>query len=233
MIWTMLLWLWVSFISTMDDVKVYHVKKVASDFEISGKGEQEIWNQAALLTDFRLPWDKTLAQPTSFRALWTDNFYYFFYDVIDLDIVAPGEARNQLNVLPSDRIEIFFKANGQMSPYYCLEMDPKGRVLDYLARYYRDTDFDWEWPENELEVKASIKKDGYMVEGKISLNSLRDLQLLADDHSMDVGLFRGDFYHLNASKTDVRWISWVSPESEKPDFHIPSAFGKLVLEQNQ
>ena len=212
-----------------DDLKVYQVKKVSTEFNINGKGDHEIWNHAGLLTDFQLPWDDVIAQPTTFRALWSDQYYYFFYEVADLDIVAPGEGRNQKNVLPSDRIEIFFKSNGQMNPYYCLEMDPKGRILDYISRFYRDSDFSWSWPKGHLDVQATIKKDGYLVEGKISLSSLRDLGILADDQTMDAGLFRGDYYHKNKYKTAVRWISWVIPKAEEPDFHIPSAFGKLEL----
>jgi hypothetical protein len=29
----------------------------------------------------------------------------------------------------------------------------------------------------------------------------------------------------------MSWISWLKPTSETPDFHIPSAFGTLVLSE--
>ena len=229
MTWTLVFGLFLSFYQGIEELKVYQVKKIDSPLEITGKGDNPVWDQAALLTDFQQPWNKELAQPTSFRALWDEDYYYFFYDAIDLDIVAPGETRDKRNVLPSDRIEIFFKVNGQMNPYYCLEMDPKGRVLDYEAQYYREVDLTWSWPDGELEVKSKIKNDGYTVEGKISLNSLRDLGILDESMQMEVGLFRGDFYRVGANQTDVRWVSWVIPEADTPDFHIPSAFGKLML----
>ncbi len=210
-------------------MKVYEVEKCDQPFEITGAGKNPVWEQAAILTDFQLPWNDEVAQPTTFRALWTDTHYYFFYDVIDLDIVTPGDGDDKRNVLPSDRIEIFFKSNGDMYPYYCLEMDPKGRVLDYIAEYYRETDFGWFWPDGELEVKAKIYSGGYRVEGRISLSSLRELGILDDNMQMETGLFRGDYYRVGAGKTAVRWISWIHPDSEKPDFHIPSAFGMLML----
>ena len=209
--------------------KVYEVQHVTADFEITGRGDHATWDKSGLLTDFTLPWNQELAQPTSFRALWSDQYYYFLYHVVDLDIVAPSEARDEVNVLPSDRIEIFFKVNDAMDPYYCLEMDSKGRVLDYEGRFYRNSNFEWDWPAEEIDVKAQLTPDGYSVEGKISLKSLRELGIINPDESLSAGLFRGDYFHVNAGKTSVRWISWVIPDSSKPDFHIPSAFGKLAL----
>ncbi len=230
MIWIMLLTIWILNDPSTQETKVYEVKKIDEEFEIDGKGTSDVWSQAALLTDFQLPWNSEIAQPTFFRALWSETYYYFFYDVIDVDIVSSGKTRDKRNVTTSDRIEIFFQtAAGSMDPYYCLEMDPRGRILGYRAKTYRQFDLDWDWPEGEIEVKANIKSDGYQVEGRISLASLRSLEILNSTGTMDVGLFRGDYYHASSTDMSVRWISWVSPDSPRPDFHIPTAFGKLLL----
>ncbi|MBK8501393.1 MAG: carbohydrate-binding family 9-like protein [Saprospiraceae bacterium] len=210
-----------------DNLKRYEIKRAKQEVNITGKGSDPIWDQAAILTDFQLPWNDEIPQPTSFRALWTDSSLYLLYQVIDLDVVAPGPPKDKRGVLPSDRVEIFFKAHGEMNPYYCLELDPRARVLDYEATYYRNTNFEWMWPAGQLEVLATSTPDGYIVEARISLQSLIDLGILNDDRSIDAGLFRGDFFSINKNTTDVKWISWVHPDSEKPDFHIPSAFGKL------
>lgn len=191
--------------------------------------QPERWLNAPVLADFVYPWEDTEAPYTSFQAVYDEYNFYFKFLVQDEDIYAPGDIQDKRGVLPSDRVEIFFKSNHSMDPYYCLEMDPRGRVLDYLARFYRITDFDWEWPEPHLKVKASIQDKGYTVEGQISLQSLRDFSILSADGSMEAGLFRGDAYHVDAQTTDIKWISWIRPTSEKPDFHLPSAFGKLQL----
>lgn len=215
------------------DQKVYQVKKVDHEIGINGQGTDPAWDKAAILTDFQLPWDEEIPQPTSFRALWSDSALYLLYEVIDHDIVAPGPPKDKRGVLPSDRVEIFFKVGGEMSPYYCLELDPRSRILDYQARYYRETDFDWFWPSGHLQVLSSSREDGYVVEVRISMQSIKDLMLINDDQSLDVGLFRGDFQTIGHQRTEVKWISWVKPDSEKPDFHIPSAFGKLILTPEQ
>lgn len=205
-----------------DKGMVYKVHKI-SLFESSA------WSKANRLTDFVFPWEQAEAPATQFQALYDDTHFYFRFEAEDHDIYAPGDPHDKRGVLPSDRVEIFFKAKGQMDPYYCLEMDPRGRVLDYIAKYYRHTDFEWEWPEEHLTVKAYIQAESYIVEGKISLQSLRDMDILDDERQMDAGLFRGDAYHVNENTTDIKWISWIRPESAHPDFHIPSAFGKLIL----
>ena len=228
MIWILLIWLGIVGDPALEDTKVYEVKRIDADFEIDGQGSNEIWNKAGLLSDFQLPWADAVAQPTFFRALWSEEYYYFYYDVVDLDIVTPSNKAVRKDI-PLDRIEIFFKSNGEMDPYYCLEMGPAGRVLDYVAKTYRDFDFDWTWPDQQLEVKSRQMSDRYHVEGRISLTSLRTLGILNATGEMDAGLFRGDFFRTSDSKSQVRWISWVHPESEEPDFHIPSAFGKLIL----
>ena len=217
------------FFQNNGELKTYEVKKAAQEIKINGQGTDPVWAQAAILTDFQLPWNEELPQPMSFRALWTDTALYLLYEVIDHDIVAPGPPKDKRGVLPSDRVEIFFKVKGEMNPYYCLELDPRARVLDYEAHYYRNTDFEWYWPENQLQVLSSTRDDGYVVEVRISLQSLRELGIINADQSLDVGLFRGDFQTNSNGRTEIQWISWVKPDSEKPDFHIPSAFGKLML----
>ena len=212
-----------------EQVKTYEVVKSKQEIVIDGKGSDATWAQAGLLTDFKLPWHEEIAQPTSFRAMWTDSALYLLYQVIDRDIVAPGPPNDERGVLPSDRVEIFFKVNGSMDPYYCLELDPRSRVLDYQSQYYRNADFEWSWPDGGLTVMANTNSEGYTVEAKITLASLRALKIINEDNSLDAGLFRGDYMLTQNNKSIVKWISWVDPGSEKPDFHIPSAFGKLTL----
>lgn len=209
-------------------VPEYKVKRVKEDFEITGNGLHEAWEHATLLTDFRLPWQEALAQPTTFRALWSDSSIYILFEALDADLVNLGSQDDVNGVKTSDRVELFFNVASQMNPYYCIEVDGRARIYDYRAQYHRKMFPDWEWPQGHLEVKASTNRLGYMVELKISIQSLKDLRILNDDNSMDVGLFRGDFYYAGTRRR-VRWSSWVPPNATRPDFHIPSSFGRLLL----
>jgi hypothetical protein len=161
--------------------------------------------------------------------LWDDTNLYFLYRASDTEIIAKKEGLGEKDAANSDRVEIFFKKDDRMDPYHALEMDALGRVLDTKGVFYRKIDYDWNWPEGHLQLKATTDEDGYWVEGAISFASLRQLGLYADDQLLRAGLYRGEYRQTPEGATEVRWISWVIPDSEKPDFHIPSSFGELLL----
>ena len=213
-----------------EPLKVYEARKLSDSLIIDGLDQDEVWSEAVVLTDFKLYWSDDIAQPTSFRAFWTNDQFYFLYNVIDDNIVPPTVTEDR-GTIPTDRIEVFLQSNGTMNPYYCLEMGAEANTLAYVARHYRDFDYDWIWPENSFEVKASKTEDGYIVEGRISMESLRNLGVLQNENMMRVGLFRGDYFREPGKKSGVRWISWVDPQTKNPDFHVPSAFGQITLVQ--
>jgi hypothetical protein len=187
------------------------------------------WDAAQVLTDFSYPWHEDAPASMTFQALWKDDLFCFRFDVLCDPPLISRINDHKMEVVDSDRVEIFFRSNEQMDPYYCLEMDAAGRVLDYQARHYRQFDYPWKWPgNNQLQVKSKITPTGYYVEGSVSLSSLRTLNLL-QNNKMQVGLFRGECIKTPSGEQTFKWISWIKPDSPIPDFHIPSAFGEIEL----
>ena len=208
---------------------VYLVKKITKAIQITGNGEDPAWQRANLLSNFTYPWREETPPATTFKALYTDSHLYFLYRATDPDIITKEKGLGEKDVVNSDRVEIFFKADDQMDPYYSLEMDALGRVLDTEGRHYRKVDFDWTWPEGHLEVKTSIDSDGYWLEGSVTFASLRQLGMYKDDHILKAGLYRGEYVTEANGEIETKWISWIIPDSATPDFHIPSSFGILEL----
>ena len=213
-------------------MNTYSVKKIASNLLTpNAKVMNPIWEQANITSDFSFPWEEKTPPKTSFRALYDDVYFYFRFDVEDDNVLTHVKDDHKMEVVDSDRVEIFFRQDEKLNPYYCLEMDARGRVLDYVTRYYRDFDYEWQWPGSDnLNIKASQSKEGYIVEGAISLSSLKDLGLLKAN-VLEAGLYRGYCMRLPNPEAELRWISWINPAVKEPDFHIPSSFGKLELEQ--
>lgn len=210
--------------------KTYAVKKIqGEELVITGKGDSLMWKKATELTDFIYPWQTEKAPLTSFKALHSKDWLYCLYKVHDDNINIYVDKNVKSEVGASDRVEIFFKIDDRMSPYYGLEMDPHGRVMDYKAEFYRKYDNNWSWPADELIIKTEVRKDGYTVEIAISKKSLTELGLLKNK-TLLAGLYRGNCIALKGAEANLKWISWVKPDSETPDFHIPSSFGKLTLE---
>lgn len=212
-------------------MQTYIVKRIVSNqLTVEGNRMNPIWEQANVNTDFSFPWEKQSPPKTSFRALFDDDYFYFRFDVEDDNILTYVKDDHKMEVVNSDRVEIFFRSDQNLDPYYCLEMDARGRILDYQTRYYRQFDYGWQWPGTEdLIVKAFEKEKTYVVEGAISLSSLEELGLLKNN-VLEAGLYRGYCLNLPEPQAQFKWISWVKPNSETPDFHIPSSFGILRLE---
>jgi len=216
---------------TLIDTKSYHVKTIqGKELIVSGKGDSPLWKQANELSDFTYPWENEQPPHTLFRALHNKDWLYCLYDVKDDNINVYVNTNDKSEVVHSDRVEIFFRKDDRMSPYYGLELDPLARVLDYEAEYHRKFKSEWSWPAGQLMVKSNRRKDGYTVEIAISKRSLNQLGILKGK-TIEAGLFRGNCLEISLKgESKIKWISWVKPASETPDFHIPSAFGVLMLE---
>lgn len=208
----------------------YLVKKTeAKGVLLTGRGDDPAWGEANSLTNFSYPWREEEAPETEFRALWNDDYLFFRYNAIDPDIITQMDTSLsvEMRAVNSDRVEIFFKADDEMNPYYSLEMDALGRMFDSEGRYHRKIDADWNWPEGGIQIYASLYKGGYILEGAISITSLEMLGMKKGDE-LNAGLYRGE-YVKEGEEIKVKWISWIMPDSETPDFHIPSSFGTLKL----
>ncbi len=213
--------------------KEYVVKKIISEpLTIDGQGSEEEWNQAENLTDFTYHWRDEIVPKTSFKALWDDQNLYFLYQVEDEEIILKNDSTvdEEHEAVGSDRVEIFFKSVHTSKPYYTLEMDALGRTLDAEGEFSIKNDHNWDWPKEDIVVKTSVYDRGYVVEGSISLSSIITLVGMKDNQ-LHAGLYRGEYVQSGSEKPQVKWISWVKPDSDTPNFHTSSSFGILRLEQ--
>jgi hypothetical protein len=217
----------------------------AGQIRVDGRGDEPAWAHAAVERRFIFPWKQTPAPATEFRALWDDENLYFSFRVQDADIVVLERWRDEQDGVFEDRVELYFSRDAKMRDYFCAEVDSRGRVLDYRARFYRRFDMAWQFPG--LETKASTRADGYEVEGRIPLRSLTALGLPAARPGVKirVGLYRAEFSHDRSGRAIApsgihtlgrqppgappleEWISWVNPKTAEPDFHVPASLGWL------
>jgi len=215
-------------VSTMlSQSKNYKVKKITDEIVITGLGSDELWEQANLLTDFTYPWRDEEAPVTEFRSLWSDTYFYFLFKVKDKRIITSQRGLGEDDVVKSDRVEIFFKPDNKKNPYYSLEMDALGRLLDSEGVFGKYINIGWNWPQDQIGIKASHQSGSYIVEGSISLISLKKLGLYKGSGVINAGLYRGEYFIKPNKEIGVKWISWVIPDSK--NFHIPSSFGVLEL----
>ena len=208
--------------------KEYQIKHTEQIKSLNDAKNVAVWEQAEILTDFSYPWEKETPPKTDFRALWSDDALYFRFIADDKDIQLGNAPDKDQSVLDSDRVELFFATSPELKPYYTAEMDPKGRTFDAKANFYREVDPSWNW--ETLQTVGEITPKGYVLTGKIDLDEFTRLNLWqdADKKTLMCAILRGEF-SAGEPKQVRKWISWIHPDSVKPDFHIPSAFGSCKL----
>lgn len=184
---------------------------------------------ASCLSDFSFPWQESPSPATEFRAVWNEESFAFSFKAADDDLVLPEHSDSGQGALGSDRVELFFASSPDlMTPYYGAEMDPSGRVYDYAATFYREIDPSWSF--SSLCFEGKIGACGYELQGTLAMSELRGLNLVQDDVII-AGVYRAEFSQ-GEEGTIQDWISWIDPGTEKPDFHVPSSFGRFVLEKS-
>ncbi|OUD34935.1 sugar-binding protein [Flavobacterium sp. FPG59] len=212
----------------MKEYQVHLIKE--KQLIISGNGDDLEWDNAPFLTDFCSPWSTEKGKEVIFKALWDRENLFFNFTVLDTEIHLEKKDDSIESIGNSDRVELFFRTDATMNPYYCLEIDTQSRVMDFIAYPDKNFDFNWNWPKNDLIVKSSVKANSFIVEGSISIESLKSLRLIKNNR-IETGIFRAK-YIKNQNKSFIpNWITWVNPNTETPNFHIASSFGVLTLKE--
>ncbi|TCN59119.1 endoxylanase [Flavobacterium circumlabens] len=210
-------------------MKNYAVNRIEKNIlQINGLGDNPFWDKAEILTDFTSPWNELSADRMEFRALWDTENIYFCYIVHDDNVHIDRQDDSIDSIGESDRVEIFFRTDATLNPYYCLEIDPTPRIMDFKASPAKRFDFDWNWPENDITVKSNIKENYFVVEIAISIQSLKNFHLIKDNN-IEAGIYRAKYIKAANNLFEPIWISWVNPNTETPNFHIASSFGTLTL----
>lgn len=198
----------------------------SSKIKVDGKLGYDEWNDTKQEKSFTFPWQGRTPPATEFYAKVDAKYFYFAYGVEDPNIIMV-DSNNESDVAKGDRVEIFFAKSLDLKEYYCLEIGPSGRVLDYKASFYRVFDDSWDFPN--LMTEANIHQVGYTVEGKIPIEVLKALGVYNLGKAKScflIGLYRAEFSHNTTSKEPkAEWISWVRPDTKDPDFHVSSSFG--------
>lgn len=190
-------------------------QEITKALKLQIDGDLKDWPKTPFLTSLTAPWEEGKSDFTLFDCHSDDQYFYFYFNTVDTTITMVP-FKEELSVIEGDRVELFFSATEDLSKdYYCIEINPRGELVDYKAEYYRK--FDESWNFKSVELVAAETENGYLVEGRIALEELKSLSF---EDAFYLGIFKADY----KTKEEVTWYSWVVPDSKEPDFHIASAF---------
>ncbi|QIH40459.1 endoxylanase [Flavobacterium sp. Sr18] len=212
-------------------MKEYEVHLIENkQLTVSGNGDDIAWENAQILTDFCSPWNNKKGTEITFKALWDRENLFFNFTVLDTEIHIEKKDDSFESIGNSDRVELFFRTDDALNPYYCLEIDNTGRIMDFIAYPNKNFDFDWNWPKNDLVVKSSVNTGSFIVEGSISIESLKSFNLVKNNR-IETGVFRAKYVKTKNEFFEPNWITWINPNTETPNFHLASSFGVFVLKE--
>ena len=163
---------------------------------------------------FRDPWDD-LSDSTQVSVCTDGKDLHVLFDVTDRTPVVCTDG-DEMSVTPGDRVEVFLSCDDKMGRYYGFEMAPDGLVLDYRSAFYRQFEYDWNYP---LKPVCRHTSRGYRVEASFPLDSLKTLGLLTETGPLWMGLYRADA----VAPDNIYWYTLIDPRTPGPDFHVPSS----------
>lgn len=207
-------------------MKTYKVKEINKDLR---DDHHLIWDDIDALIDFSSPWDNKPIKKIEFKACHNSKNIFFRFKVDDNNIYIDPSKNSLESINNSDRVELFFRSDANLNPYYCLEIDPNSRIMDFKAYPNKKFDFNWNWSPDCIEVKSNKNTNFFTVEITISILFLEKIALLKGSF-LETGIYRAKYNKRDNNTYYPTWITWVDPKTATPNFHTPESFGLLELE---
>lgn len=217
---------------------VYRCRRVTSKIVIDGRLSDQAWKSAVPIRKWAFPWYRNgPKQGATARLLWDNEALYLAADVEDNELLGSVETTDERKVWHDERFEFYFDPDLADGVYRCWEFTTKKHKLDYESRWGRKFNFSWDTTglEYAIRLDGTLNDDksdrGYTIEARIPFKNNFERAPNLPPKLGDIwplGINREDQYMKEGKKQYVL-IMWKAPEVEKPDFHIPGAFGKMVF----
>jgi lysophospholipase L1-like esterase len=109
---------------------VFTAKRTAKAPTLDGKPDEPEWAKAQPIKSFGAFWSGQLPKkPHEARIMWDDQAMYFYAELPDNYLKAYGKKRND-TLWNGDVFELFFKPSKDKDPYYELQANPLGLILE-------------------------------------------------------------------------------------------------------
>ena len=166
---------------------------------------------------------------TTVRAAWTSDALHVRWELagagLNVDDTRPIETERE-KLYEEDCVELFFTPDASdPSHYYEIEIGPRGHFFD--LEVHRGVKLDVKkaiaW-SSAATIATDVDADKHTVTIDASFRAPAIVKALTVGASLPFALYRME------GKSPRKYLAWSPTRTPKPDFHVPSAFGRLVLD---
>ncbi len=223
--------------STGADVPVYTVKRITAKIVIDGVLDDEDWEAAEPVGDFKFPrWTEGEKEQTKVKMLWDDQFLYVSFTCEDKHIWADHYDTNS-QTFKDDCVELFWNPNPEAGiSYNMFEMNCTGNLLSVVnynmfeqSIHIRDSRI--MVPHIAQSIDGTVNNDedidtGWVLEIAIRFSDYPEL-------SKRLKPITGDMWRVGLNrcggKTNPQYSQWSPSSTPKYSFHSPNDFGEIYF----
>ena len=222
--------------ASADDSRTYRIQRAVAPIQVDGKRDETVWKNAPSVGPFQFPWwEQGKKEQTEAKLLWNDQFLYALFFCEDAHVSGEHTERDS-TVYQDDCVEIFTAPDPQQpNNYFNIEMNVRGAFLDQHHPNGPGTKAEPNWNATGIVIATSVDGTlnddsdmdrGWVLEVAIPFENFR----LVAQHTPPK---TGDIWHLNLNrlggKTNPQHSQWSPGKSERPQFHAPQYFGRVIF----
>ena len=210
------------------DAPEYVCKRTTEKIVIDGILDEADWQAAASAGDFVFPWwTEGEKEQTEAKLMWDDTYLYLSFKCDDSHIWADHYNINEATY-NDDCVELFWNPSpDRQDNYYQFEINCIGNLLSVLHKV-RSTIM---LPHIAQAIQGTVNDDsdtdaGWVIEAAIRFDEYPGLFTATPPKTGDmwrIGLNRC------GGKTNAQYSQWSPSHTDKPSFHQPQDFGRLVF----
>ena len=182
------------------------------------------WEKIPVLTLDHILWLPDQGVEACGQFCYDEDSLYVHLQAVESEIRA--ENTEPLSPVCQDScLEFFFRPEGE-ERYFNFEINPNGCLYVGFGHDRSDSTALWREDMKELfSIQADRTEDGWEVYYQIPVSFLR---LFYPGYSFS-GTLMANVYKCGDLTNHKHYLSWNMVQSEKPDFHRPEDFGRMMF----
>jgi uncharacterized protein (DUF362 family) len=193
---------------------------------LDGRGDDEVWRRAPevrFATDYK---GQDTGIVTRARFLWSPDALYALFTLegagLRTDRSRPVDVE-RVDLYEEDCVELFLTPDAaRPQRYFEIELGPYGHFFDLdIDKDAHRSDEKW---SSGARIAAVQDEDAHRAVIEVALRAPDVTRALVAGARLRLGLYRME------GRAPRRYLAWSPPRTPRPNFHVPEAFGTLVID---